>query len=61
MSKSVEVRRTINAQPSRIWAILTDAAKLQSSGCGSTKIEGSIVAGARFKLFPKSVRSARST
>ncbi|HMQ57971.1 MAG TPA: SRPBCC domain-containing protein, partial [Rhizobiaceae bacterium] len=49
--KTVEVRRMIAADTARIWAVLSDPAKLASGRLGVTRIEGRIGAGERFKLW----------
>ena len=46
-----EVRRTIQAPPERIWAILTDAHRLVGARLGVTRIDGSIAPGATIKLW----------
>ena len=45
-----EIRRTIAASPEKIWAILTDPARI-GQGFGLQKIEGQIALGARIKIW----------
>lgn len=49
--KSFEVRRTINAPPSRVWAQLTNADAMASGRLGITRLEGRIEPGGRLKLW----------
>ncbi len=49
--KFVEVRRTISAPTDVVWAILTDAKRLQAENLGIVKIEGDIADGAQIKLW----------
>ncbi len=49
--RSYSAQRTIGAPPDAVWAFLTDPAALTATDTGITRIEGSIAAGARFKLW----------
>ena len=48
-----DVSRTINAQPERIWAILTDAAEYTSWDSGVERVEGAIALGSKIRVFSK--------
>lgn len=49
--RSYEVTRDIAAAPETVWAILTDAGRLQNGGFGITRIVGQIVPNGRFRLW----------
>lgn len=46
-----EAAADIAAPPDRVWAVLTDPARLVAGDIGVTRIEGEIAAGARFRLW----------
>ena len=49
--KVFEVRCTIDAPPERVWARLTDAQALVNGGLGVLRLEGTIAAGERLKVW----------
>lgn len=49
--KTVEIRRDISAVPRKIWPILSSAKVLQTADTGILKIDGTIGAGSKFKLW----------
>lgn len=49
-----EVAEEISARPERVWSILTDTRKLVDGGLGLLKIDGTVGAGARLKLWAES-------
>lgn len=51
--KSFEAGIVINAAPSRIWSILTDAARYPEWDPGVVRIEGNIAPGERLRIFTK--------
>lgn len=50
-----QVTRDIAATPDKVWAILTNAARLQGGGFGIARIDGTIAPGARLKLWSSAV------
>ncbi len=51
--KVFQVKRTINASPERIWAILTEASRYPEWDPGMDRIEGQIAQGEKIKVFSK--------
>lgn len=49
--KFYETKRDIAAPPGVVWAILTDAARLQGGGFGIIRIDRAITGGGRIKLW----------
>lgn len=49
--KFYEVRRVFDAPPEQVWAVLTDARRLQDAKLGITRIEGELKPNAQFKLW----------
>ena len=50
--KRFEVRCVIKAPPERVWAVLSDAARLAADGrLGITRLDGTIGPGARLKVW----------
>jgi len=49
--KSFHVSRHIPATPERVWAVLTDAARLANGSLGITRIEGDIALSHSLKLW----------
>lgn len=48
--KIIGVKRQIAAPPDRVWAVLTDPARLVAGGLGVTRLEGRIAAGQKIRL-----------
>jgi hypothetical protein len=46
-----EVKRSINASPEKVWAIITDKKRVVEGGFGVLKIEGDIKPGSKIKLW----------
>jgi hypothetical protein len=46
----IGVKRQIAAPPDRVWAVLTDPARLVAGGMGVTRLEGRIAAGQKIRL-----------
>lgn len=46
-----EVNRKIRASPAQVWAVLSNPEVLSEGGFGIVRIEGSIAAGGRIKLW----------
>jgi len=49
--KGYEVARTLEAAPQKVWDILTDAAGYTSWDSGVVRVEGTIAAGSKIKVF----------
>ena len=48
--KRVETRRSIAAEPAKVWAALTDPARIVAGGLGILRLEGQIAAGQKIRL-----------
>ena len=49
--KFFEVHRTIQAPPAALWALLTDARRIEAAQLGVTRIDGAIKPGRILKLY----------